>query len=651
MKRRRRDGTPKNYTRLTHPLLREVPGDRTSPFRRATWDEALDAAAAGFRRARATHGPDSFAMLSCARATNEMNFVAQKFTRVVMGTNNVDSCNRTCHAPSVAGLSAVFGSGGGTSSYEEVEHTDLIVMWGSNARFAHPIFFQHVLRGIRNGARMYAVDPRRTSTAEWAESWLGLNVGTDIPLAHAVAREIIAEGLYNKAFVERATTGFEEFKALVEPWTPTLAEKITGVPAAAVKDLARAYATAERAQLCWTLGITEHHNGTDNVRALINLALLTGHVGRYGAGVQPLRGQNNVQGGGDMGAIPNRLPGFQDILDDGHRLKFERAWDTVIPPRYGLTLTDMFEAMEHGTLHAVYCIGENPAQSEADSEQAARRLAALDHLVVQDIFLTRTAEMADVILPATASWAETEGTTTNSERRVQRVRAALRAPGEAREDIDIICDVAARLGHDWKYPDAETVWNELRALSPDHFGMTYDRLDAHQGLQWPCPDVAALPSSFLHGRLWDTDPELRGRRAPFGLVEHDPPVDLTDEAYPIRLTTGRRLDSYNTGVQSGSFASPLRRGEYVELCPEDAERYGVVVGEEVRVSSRRGVVTAPVWVDPGLRPGLAFMTMHFPDEVDTNSLTIEANCPIAGTAEFKASAIRIEKLTAQAVRG
>ncbi|GAA2303136.1 molybdopterin-dependent oxidoreductase [Streptomyces kunmingensis] len=645
MKRKRRDRTPKTYTRLTHPLVRSVPGDRNSPFRQATWDEALTRAADGFRRTREEHGADAFAMLSCARATNEMNFVAQKFTRVVMGTNNVDSCNRTCHAPSVAGLSAVFGSGGGTSSYEEVEHTDLIVMWGSNARFAHPIFFQHVLKGIRNGARMYAVDPRRTSTAEWAESWLGLNVGTDIPLAHAVAREIIAAGLYNKAFVERATTGFEEFKALVEPWTLSLAEKVTGVPAAAIRDLAHAYARAERAQLCWTLGITEHHNGTDNVRALINLSLLTGHVGRYGAGVQPLRGQNNVQGGGDMGAIPNRLPGFQDLLDDGHRVKFEQAWDTVIQPRYGMTLTDMFEAMEHGRLHAVYCIGENPAQSEADSEQAMRRLAALDHLVVQDIFLTRTAELADVVLPATAAWAETDGTTTNSERRVQRVRAALTPPGEAREDIDIICDVAARLGHDWKYADAEAVWNELRALSPDHFGMTYDRLAEHQGLQWPCPDVDELPSSYLHGRLWDTDPERRGRLAPFGLVEHDPPVDLTDESYPIRLTTGRRLDSYNTGVQSGGFASPLRRGEYVELCPEDAERYGVVVGEEVRVSSRRGVVTAPVWVDPGLRPGLAFMTMHFPDEVDTNSLTIEANCPIAGTAEFKASAIRIEKLT------
>ncbi|MEU0302064.1 molybdopterin-dependent oxidoreductase [Streptomyces sp. NPDC006175] len=638
--RSRKGRQPKTYERLTHPLVRGDDG----VLRRASWDEALARAAAGFRQTREAHGPDAFAMLSCARATNEMNYVAQKFTRVVIGTNNVDSCNRTCHAPSVAGLSAAFGSGGGTSSYEEVEHTDLIVMWGSNARFAHPIFFHHVLKGIRNGARMHAVDPRRTSTAEWAESWLGLNVGTDIPLAHAIGREIIHAGLVNRAFVDRATSGYEEYAALVEPWTLTAAEKVTGVPAEAIRDLAHAYATAERAQLCWTLGITEHHNGTDNVRALINLSLLTGHVGRYGSGVQPLRGQNNVQGGGDMGAIPNKLPGFQDILDPPVRQKFERSWDTVIQPRYGKTLTQMFEAMETGELRAVYCIGENPAQSEADSDQAVRRLEALDHLVVQDIFLTRTAQLADVVLPATASWAETDGTTTNSERRVQRVRAALVPPGEAREDIDIICAMAGQLGHDWKFEDAEAVWDELRSLSPDHFGMTYERLAEHQGLQWPCPDTEKLPSSFLHARLWETDPERRGPAAPFGLVQHDPPVDLTDESYPLRLTTGRRLDSYNTGVQSGSYASPLRRGEYIELCPEDAESYGVSVGEEVRVSSRRGSVTAPVWIDPGLRPGLAFMTMHFPDEVDTNQLTIEANCPIAGTAEFKASAVRIEKL-------
>jgi formate dehydrogenase major subunit len=640
---RSRTRTPAEpYTRITHPLVRGADG----MLHRATWEEALDRAARGFAAARNHYGPDAFGMFSCARSTNEMNYVAQKFTRVVMGTNNVDSCNRTCHAPSVAGLSAVFGSGGGTSSYQEVEETDLIVMWGSNARFAHPIFFQHVLKGIRNGARMFAIDPRRTSTAEWADRWLGLNVGTDIPLAHAVAREIIHAGLANSAFVERATSGYQEFAAEVEPWTLPVAEQVTGVPAEAIRELAHAYATAERAQLCWTLGITEHHNATDNVRALINLSLLTGHVGRHGSGLQPLRGQNNVQGGGDMGAIPDRLPGFQDVLDPAVRAKFETAWDTVIQPRKGLNLTTMLDAIERGTLKSVYCIGENPAQSEADCEHTIERLEMLDHLVVQDIFLTRTAELADVVLPAAAAWCESDGTATNSERRVQRVRKAVSPPGEARDDIAILCDLAARLGHDWKYTDAEEVWNELRAVSPDHYGMTYDRLAEHHGLQWPCPSTEEVGPTYLHGRLWQPERRLRGRLAPFGIVKHDPPVDALDETYPLRLTTGRRLDSYNTGVQSGGFASPLRRGENIELSPEDAAAYGVSQGETVRISSRRGEVTAPVWIDPGLRPGLAFMTMHFPDEVDTNQLTIEATDPIAGTAEYKATAVRIDRLPA-----
>ncbi|SEG74529.1 NAD-dependent formate dehydrogenase catalytic subunit [Actinacidiphila yanglinensis] len=643
-KGRRGSGPAEPYTRITRPMVR----GRDGLLHETSWDVALDAAARGFAATRDRYGPDAFGMFSCARSTNEMNYVAQKFTRVVMGTNNVDSCNRTCHAPSVAGLSAVFGSGGGTSSYQEVEDTDLIVMWGSNARFAHPIFFQHVLKGIRNGARMFAVDPRRTSTAQWADRWLGLNVGTDIPLAHAMAREIIHAGLVNRSFVARATTGYEEFAAEVEPWTLDTAEQVTGVPAQAVRELAHAYATAERAQLCWTLGITEHHNATDNVRALINLSLLTGHVGRHGSGLQPLRGQNNVQGGGDMGAIPDRLPGFQDILDPGVRARFEASWDTVIQPRHGLNLTRMLDAIERGTLKAVYCIGENPAQSEADCEHTVERLRALDHFVVQDIFLTRTAELADVVLPAAAAWCESDGTATNSERRVQRVRRAVPPPGEARDDIAILCDLAARLGHPWTYAGAEEVWNELRALSPDHHGMTYDRLAEHQGLQWPCPSTEEVGPTYLHGRLWSDDPRLRGRPAPFGPVKHDPPVDLVDGTYPIRLTTGRRLDSYNTGVQSGGFASPLRRGENIELSPEDAAAHGLAAGEVVRISSRRGSVTAPVWIDPGLRPGLAFMTMHFPDEVDTNQLTIEATDPIAGTAEYKATAIRIDRIAAPA---
>jgi formate dehydrogenase major subunit len=535
----------------------------------------------------------------------------------------------------------VFGAGGGTSSYEEVRAADLIVLWGSNARETHPIFFHHVLKAIHAGARLIVVDPRRSTSAQWADLWLGLDVGTDIALANAVGREIIEQGLVKTEFVERATEGFDRYREVVDRYTLDEAERITGVPAAAIAELARAYATAGKAQLCWTLGITEHHNAVDNVFSLINLALLTGHVGRYGSGLSPLRGQNNVQGGGDMGALPNRLPGFQPVEDADVRARFEAEWGVTIPPEPGLHLSGMFEAMEHGELRAVYVIGENPAQSEADQQRATELLAGLDHLVVQDIFLTKTAELADVVLPAAASWCESEGTVTSSERRVQRVRKALDPPGEARDDIAIILDIAQRLGHDFGRPSAEELWNEVRRLSPIHAGMSYARLEESGGLPWPCPGEEHPGDQFLHARLWEPVVE---DRAPFMPAEDDPPVDGLDADFPIRLTTGRRLDSFNTGVQSGGYRSPLRRGEALELSPEDGKLYGLSDGERVRVVSRRGSVEAPVRFDATLRPGLAFMTFHFPDEVATNVLTIDAVDPKSGTAEFKASAIRIEKL-------
>jgi len=523
-----------------------------------------------------------------------------------------------------------------------VEDTDVIVLWGSNARETHPIFFHHVLAGVRNGAELIVVDPRRTASARFAAAWLGLDVGTDIALANTVAREILAAGLENRRFIERATTGFEEFAASVEPWTLERGAAETGVPAEAIRHLAHAYGRADRAQLCWTLGITEHHNAVDNVRALINLALLCGHVGRYGAGLQPLRGQNNVQGGGDMGAIPNRLPGFGDILDDEVRGRFDAAWGAPVPPRYGWHLTQMFEAMGRGEMTALYCIGENPAQSEADVAHAIGLLEGLDHLVVQDIFLTKTAQLADVVLPATAAWCETEGTVTSSERRVQRVRKAVEPPAGARDDADILCELARRLGHDWRYESAEAIWDELRSLSPLHRGMSWPRLEELGGIQWPCPSEDSVGPSYLHGRLWAEDPAQRGRPAPFAVVEHELPVDELSEDFPFRLTTGRRLDAYNTGVQSGAYASPLNRGETLDLCPKDAADLGVADGDVVRVVSRRGAVEAPVRLDNGLRPGLVFMTFHFPDQVEVNRLTIEATDPLSGTAEFKASAVRIE---------
>jgi formate dehydrogenase major subunit len=489
---------------------------------------------------------------------------------------------------------------------------------------------------------LYAIDPRRTSSAAWAEVWLGLDVGSDIALANAIGREIITANLCHREFIERATTGFDAYCRSVQPYTLDHAARLTGIPPETIRELAHSYARAGRAQVCWTLGITEHHNAADNVFAIINLALLTGHVGRYGSGLVPLRGQNNVQGGGDMGAIPNKFVGGQDVENPEHRARFERAYGHRLPATRGWHLTEMFEAMEHGKLRTLYIIGENPAQSEADGTRALRLLKSLDHIVVQDIFLTRTAELAHVVLPAAASWCESEGTVTSSERRVQRVRKALNPPGDARDDISILCDLAGRLGHDWSTRSAEEVWNEIRRLSPWHGGMSYGRLEALDGLQWPCPTEDHPGSPLLHDRLWRNP--IDGPPAPFMPVEFEPPVDTLSPEYPLRLTTGRRLDSFNTGVQTGGYSSPLRFGETIDLAPEDGVRLGVAEGERVRIVSRRGAVDAPVRFDRGLRPGLAFMTMHFPDEVDTNLLTIDATDPKSGTAEFKASAVRIERI-------
>ena len=538
----------------------------------------------------------------------------------------------------------MFGAGGGTSSYKEIEETDVIVLWGSNAREAHPIFFHHLLKGVDNGARMFCVDPRRTSSAKFADVWLGLEVGSDIALANAVGREIIAAGLHDTTFIEHSTQGFDAYAESVEPYTLDRGAALTGVPADAISELAHTYATAETAQLLWTLGITEHHNAVDNVLSLCNLALLTGHIGRWGSGLVPLRGQNNVQGGGDMGALPNKLPGFADITDPEARARYEEVWGAPVPPDPGLHLTLMFEAMERRELRALYVIGENPADSEADITHARELLSGLDMLVVQDIFLTRTAEMADVVLPASVAWAEAEGTVTSSERRVQRVRAAVPPPGEARDDIDIIAAMADAMGHGgWGRPGAEELWDELRSLSAMHQGMTWSRLDTEGGLQWPCPDEDHPGSPFLHDWLWED--ELGGHDpAPFSPVEAEGPREQLTDEFPLRLTTGRALDSYNTGVQSAGFDSPIRYGDALDVNPADAEGLGLVDGERVVVTSPRGSVEMPVRIQPDLPRGLVFTTFHFPDLVDTNVLTNDAWDKRSGTAEFKAASVRIDKL-------
>ena len=537
--------------------------------------------------------------------------------------------------------------GGGTSSYQEAEETDCVLLWGSNARETHPIFFHHLLKGLKRGARMYAIDPRRTSSAAWADVWVGLDVGTDIALANAVGREIIAAGLANHDFITHATEGFEAYRASVEPWTAERAEAATGVPAAVIRDMARAYATAPRAMICWTLGITEHHYAVDNVLSLINLALLTGHVGRWGSGINPLRGQNNVQGGGDMGALPDRLPGFQHVENDAVRARFDAAWGVAVPPARGWHLSGMFDAMERGDLKAVYVIGENPVQSEADQHRATHLLGRLEFLVVQDLFLTDTAQLADVVFPAAAGAFESDGTVTSSERRVQRCRRTIDPPGEARDDLRIIFDLARAMGHDWGVPDRAGLG---RAAPPVARPRRHELRPARRASRAALAVLRrAAPRRGLPARaaLGAAD---QGASRPVPSVDHQEPADaLTAEYGPPDHRPPPRRVQHRRADRRLRLADPPR--ETLDLSPEDAAAHGLEAGERVRVVSRRGAVEVPVFIDPSLRPGLAFMTFHFPDQVPTNQLTIDAQDPKAGTAEFKATAVRIEKLPVPALSG
>jgi predicted molibdopterin-dependent oxidoreductase YjgC len=573
-------------------------------------------------------------------------------------------------------LVTVFGVGGATTSYEELENTDVIICWGSNTQECHPIIYNHMRRGVKNGAKMVVIDPRKIDQTKKADKWLPINVGTDIALANGMANVIIEEGLYNKKFVERATENFEEFKEKVAGYTPEYVERITGVPADDIREVARMYATADKATLNWTLGITEHHNGADGVFALINLGLLTGHVGKYGSGLNPLRGQNNVQGGGDMGALPDKMVGGWKWDDpEAHEL-FERVWGVPLPEKVGKNQSEMLDAMASGEIRAMYVIGENPCQSDPDENKTDKLFENLDFLVVQDIFPTKTARTADVVLPAAASWAETEGTVVNTERRVQRIHKVVEPPGEARPDEWILQDVANRMGAGWSFETAEDIWDEVRALAPKFSGITYEGLEKYGGIQWPCldrsfeeisditpkeqlmastkgaenaeggvmtKDVVEKPqvgTKFLHAQLWAEEVE---NRAPFFPVDHEGPVEMPDGEYPFQLTTGRRLAFHNTGTMTQDYKKVKDNEELLEICKEDAGALGIENGDFVKVSSRRGTVPrVKARVTDRVRPGLLFLGCSFPDRVPTNVLTINAVDPRSGTAELKACAVKIE---------
>ncbi len=621
--------------RLKKPLIK-----KDGEFVEASWDEALDLVAQKFRELKERYGGEALGVIASARVANEANYLAQKLARAVFGTNKVDCCARICHAPSVHGLLRSFGSGAMTNSISEIEHADCILLIGSNTTEAHPTIGSRIRRAVRKGAKLIVADPREIELAKIADIHLPLRPGTDITLANALAHHIIVSGLHNEKFIQERTEGFEEFWAVVQKYTPEYAENITGVPAEKIKQAAEMYARGRPGMIVYCLGVTEHRTGVISVQAIANLALITGHIGQPSTGVNPLRGQNNVQGACDMGALPEFLPGYQRWDNPEHVKKFEEAWGVKLPKTLGyyplIFCSRMWDDILKGNLHGLYIIGEDVALTEANITKVRKALQSLDFLVVQELFMTPTAELAHVVLPA-AGFAEIDGTFTNSERRVQRVRKAIEPPGECKPDWQIVCEISNRMGYPMNYQSAEEVFEELRRLMPIYGGITYKRLDENIGLQWPCPDEQHPGTRFLH-----KDKFTRGL-GKFAGIEQEPPEEVPDAEYPFLLTTGRVLQHYNCAsmTRQVSGLEKLVPENFIEISPKDAEKLGVKDGELVRVVSRRGAVLARAKVRQ-IAEGVVFMPFHH-KESPTNLITNDALDPICGTAEVKACAVRIER--------
>ncbi|RKY64424.1 MAG: formate dehydrogenase subunit alpha [Candidatus Latescibacterota bacterium] len=617
--------------RLKRPLVRDGGG-----FREASWDEALELVAERLSGIKERHGPDSLAFLSSAKCTNEENYLMMKLARAVFSTNNVDHCARLCHASTVVGLASTFGSGAMTNSISEIEDSDCILVTGSNTTEQHPLVAARVLRALKRGARLIVVDPRRIQLSKLATLHLRQRPGTDVAWLNGMMYVILDEGLEKRDFIEERTEGFEELEKVVSDYSPGEVERITGIPARDLVEAARLYGRAERASIIYSMGITQHTTGVDNVRSCANLAMLTGNVGRYATGVNPLRGQNNVQGACDVGALPDVLSGYQKVSDPEVRDKFERAWGVKLPQDPGLTVVEMIESALRGEVRAMYIMGENPMLSDPDVGQVERGLGNLEFLVVQDIFLSETARLADVVLPA-ASFAEKDGTFTNTERRVMRIRKALDPPGRAKADWEILCDLARKLGADWDYGSPSEIFDEIASLTPIYHGISYRRLEGW-GIQWPCPSEDHPGTPYLHKGKF-----ARGK-GKFIPARYRPPDELPSEEYPFVLTTGRVYFHWHTGTMTRRISVLDREvpRAFVEVNPEDAGRLGIRDGARVKVSSRRGEVEVEAKVTDVVPEGVVFMPFHFL-EAAANRLTNPALDPEAMIPEYKVCAVRIER--------
>jgi formate dehydrogenase alpha subunit len=540
----------------------------------------------------------------------------------------------------VAGLATSFGSGAMTNSIGEIGGASCILAIGTNTSVAHPVIGLEVKKAVKNGAALIVANPKKIDLCRYATVWLQQRPGTDVPLLMGMMRVILDEGLFDSLFVEERTAYFEAFKDSLRAYDLDSVERITGVPRGKIAEAARIYATSKPASILYAMGITQHTHGTDNVQACGDLAMLTGNIGKPSSGVNPLRGQNNVQGACDMGCLPDVFTGYQKVGNSEVRKKFETAWGRDLSDAPGLTLTEIFDAAHHGKVEAVYLIGENPVLTDADAGHVEEALKQLDFLVVQDIFLTETASLADVVLPG-ASFAEKDGTFTNTERRVQRVRKAIDPVGDSRPDWWIVCQIAERLGGDgFDFGHPAQVMEEIAGLTPSYGGISYERLD-QAGLQWPCPNPQHPGTSILHTKQFST-PAGRGR---FAMMEYRPSDELPDDLYPLVLTTDRSLYHYHSGSMTRKVKglNTLRPEELVEMHPESAAALGIVDGEMVRVVSRRGAVITKAKVTKSCPRGVVSMTFHFA-ESPTNVLTNPALDPLAKIPELKVAAVRVEKL-------
>ena len=643
--------------RVLKPLIRkEVGAGSPRPYprtaaerddwREATWDEALELVSDRFAATVKEHGPDATAVFCCAKATNEDNYALQKMFRAVIGTNNIDHCTRLCHAGSVVALQLALGSSAMSNTASEIYKCDVAIITGSNTAETHPIIALQMKDAVKHhGTQLIVADPRRVEMVDFAALWLNQRPGTDVPLFSAMAHVVIKEKLYNEEFVRERTENFEAFAKSMEDFTPETAERITGVPKADIIRAARLYAAAKRGAIYWALGIPEHTHGTENAMALIHLALLTGHIGREGTGLNPLRGQNNVQGTSDAGAMPWDYPGYQKADDPKVIEKFRAVWGNTPPPKRGLSTTEITEAWATGAVKSMYIMGENPLMSEPNLKHSYHAIENLEFLVCQDLFINETGRFADVILPG-ASWAEKDGTFTNTDRRVQRVRKAFEPLGDSRADWQIICNLAMRLekklehnqSAQWDYCEPSEILQEMGRLVPAYAGITYDRLEGN-GLQWPVPARDHPGTPFLFEKTFP-----RGRGKFFPLV-YRASTEEPDSEYPFILTTGRVLYHWHGGTLTRNSQLDFAMPEpLVEINPADAPRIPCRDGEPVRVSSRRGSIVLCARVTEKASRGVVFIPFHFA-EAAANVLTIDALDPQAKIPEYKICAVKIEPAT------